>query len=135
MAARPRLSKAAANVAADAVTARLNRGWLRLYDGTQPVSADAPVTTKHTLLAELQFGRPAFHPADDGIATATEIAPDDSANGGGSATWFRASAADGAPVFDGSVGTADANLVLNATLIHAGTIVRVPTFRYTQKRT
>ena len=134
MAKRPRLSKALANAAADAVTARLAGGWLRIYDGLQPTSADAPIT-KQALLAELQLGRPAFTPAVDGTAEATSIAPDESADGGGTATWFRVSAADGALGFDGSVGTADADLILGAILIQPGTIVRVKSLTYTQRRT
>lgn len=133
MAKRPRLSKALANAAADAVTARLAGGWLRLYDGIQPTSADAPVATQ-ALLAVLKLGRPAFKPAIDGSAEATPIAPDDSAVGGGTATWFRVEALDGASGFDGSVGMSDADLILGATLIQPGTIVRVTEFRYTQRR-
>lgn len=134
MATRPRLSKAAANAAVDAVTARLSDGWMRLYDGAQPASADAPVTSQ-TLLAELRWGAPAFKPAEDGTAEAHPILDDESANGGGKATWFRASAADGSPVFDGSVGESDATLIMRPIVIQAGTIVRVPSFTYTQKRT
>jgi hypothetical protein len=130
----PKLSTVAANAAADAVTPLLNSGYLRLYDGTQPPSADTAVSTQ-VLLAELRYASPAFGAAVNAIATANAITPDASANATGTASWFRALASDGTTtIFDGSVGTADADLVLSAVAIAAGTAVSVSAFTYEQRR-
>jgi hypothetical protein len=43
MALNPKLSNAAANAAADAACVLVNTGYLRIYDGTQPTSADTAV--------------------------------------------------------------------------------------------
>lgn len=134
MALAPRLSNAGANAAADAVLALLDGGKLRLYDGTQPTDADTPITTQQ-LLAELTFNTPAFAAAVDGIAAANPITADPSAPGSGTATWFRAVTAGGATVFDGSVGTSSANVILNSTAISAGASVALSAFSYTQRKT
>src|SRR3990167_5565593 len=86
------LSDMASNAAADAVTRLLDGGTLRIYDGRRPATADTAITGQ-TLLAELIFSRPAFEAAVDGIAKARAITPDQSANGGGEATWFRSARA------------------------------------------
>jgi hypothetical protein len=130
----PKLSTIAANAAADAVTPLLAAGYLRLYDGTQPPTADTAVSTQ-VLLAELRYGTPAFGAAVNAIATANAITPDASANATGTATWFRALKSDGTTVvFDGSVGTTAADLVLSAVAIAAGTAVSVTAFTYEQAR-
>ena len=94
---------AAVNAEANAVSALLNGGTVRLYDGSQPMAVDDPVTTQ-TLIAELRFGSPAFQVAAWGVARAHAIRACLSAVATGTPTWFRASAADNTPVYDGSVG-------------------------------
>jgi hypothetical protein len=129
-----KLSNAAANASADATTALLNTGYLRIYDGTQAATADTAIGAQ-TLLAELRFGATAFGAAVAGVATANAITPDSSANATGTASWFRALKSDGSTVvYDGSVGTADANLVLNSTAIQSGAAVSVSAMTYTQPK-
>lgn len=123
MAANPKFSETCVNTEADASRLLLNNGYIRIYDGAQPVDADTPVGAQ-TLLAELRFGTPAYAPAVGGVAVANAITPDASANATGTAAWYRYLKADGVTVVeDGSVGTANANLVLNTTSIVAGAIV------------
>jgi hypothetical protein len=55
-----------ANVMVDAMTARLNGGSLRLYDGRGAFP---------TLLVSVPFGTPAFMGADNGIAVAHAVPP------------------------------------------------------------
>jgi hypothetical protein len=116
MALNPHLSAAATNIAVDALAAMLDGGVVRLYDGTQPVTADTAVTTQ-TLLAECTFADPAFPAAVAGVATANALTDDDDAAASGEATWCRALTSGNAPVFDGSVGTSDADCVLSSTSI------------------
>jgi hypothetical protein len=134
MALNPKLTSLAATTEADAVAALLSNGWLRLYSGVQPSSADEAVTSQ-VLLAELRFGNPAFGSASDGVAAANAIAGDSSANATGTATWFRCFQSDGTtPVFDGSVGTSTSNLVLNSVAISAGAQVDVTSFTFTAQK-
>jgi hypothetical protein len=135
MALNPKLSNTGANAACDAVVDLADNGYLRIYDGTQPANADTAVGAQ-VLLAELRFGATAFGAASAGVATANAITADTSANATGTATWFRVLRSDGTTVlWDGSVGTSDANLVLNAVAIAAGAAVSVTSLTYTQSKT
>jgi hypothetical protein len=134
MALNPKLSNAEASAAADAVVAHLNSGFLRIYDGTQAATADTEVGAQ-VLLAELTFNATAFGAASNGVATANAITADSSANATGTATWFRALRSNGTSVvFDGSVGTATSDLVLNSVSITSGATVSVTAFTYTQSK-
>ena len=134
MALNPKRSNAAVSAAADAVCPLLNNGYLRLYDGTQPATANTAVTTQ-TLLAELRWNATAFGAASNGVATANAITSDTSADATGTATWFRALKSDGTTVvFDGSVGTSGCDLNLNSTGISVGAAVSVTSFTYTENK-
>jgi hypothetical protein len=134
MALNPKLTSLAATTEANAVAALLNNGWLRLYSGSQPSTADEAVTSQ-VVLAELRFGNPAFGSASDGVAAANAVTGDASANATGTATWFRCCMSDGAtPVFDGSVGTSNSNLVLNSVEISEGAPVDVTSFTFTAQK-
>lgn len=112
MAKNTQLANATVNGQANDMAARCNGGFLRVYDGAQPADADTAVTSQ-VLLAELSFGNPAFGAAVAGVITANPIAADSDANNSGTATWFRAVSSNGTTVvFDGSVGTANANMIL-----------------------
>ena len=134
MALNPKRSNAAVNAAADAVCPLLNNGYLRIYNGTQPATADTAISGQ-TLLAELRFNATAFGAASNGVATANALTADSSADNTGTASWFRALKSDGtSTVFDGSVGTSAADLVLNSVLISAGASVSVTSFTYTENK-
>jgi len=134
MALQPSLANVAANAAADAVCVLANNGYLRIYSGTQPATADT-VLSGNTLLAELRFGATAFGAAAAGVATANAITSDSSADNTGTATFFRVLKSDGTTVlWDGSVGTATANLILNSTSIQSGAAVSISSFTYTQQK-
>jgi hypothetical protein len=134
MALNTKQANAAVNAAADAVCALLNNGYLRIYDGAQPATADTAVSGQ-TLLAELRFGTPAFGAASGGVATANAITKDSAAKATGTATWFRALKSDGTtPVFDGSVGTSGCNLNMNSVAIQENAEVSVTSLEYTQPK-
>ncbi len=133
MSLNPKLSNAGANAAADAVCALLNSGFIDIYDGAQPATADTAITTQ-VKLARLTFGATAFAAAIAGVATANAITSDSSADATGTASWFRACKSDGSAIFDGSVGTSSANLVLSTTSITAGAVVGVSSCTYTQSK-
>jgi hypothetical protein len=131
MALNPKLTDLAVSREADAVCALLDGGYLDLYSGAQPASADDPVTTQ-VRLARLRWGTPAFEAAVGGIALARTITAESDAPASGTALWFRASKSDGTTaVFDGSVGTADCNLNLDSVEILQHAEVGVTGFIYT----
>jgi len=123
MAANPKFSDACVNAEANAIGDALDSGYIRIYDGSQPANADTAVSGQ-TLLAELRFNAAAFPSAVAGLITAAAITDDSSANATGTATWARILASNGTSVyFDGSVGTASANVILNTTSIVTGAVV------------
>jgi hypothetical protein len=126
-----RKSTSAVNAEADALGALLNNGYLRLYSGSRPATANDAVTSQ-TLLAELRFASTAFGAASGGTITAGAITQDTAADATGAATWYRALQSDGTTaVMDGTVGTSDANLVMNNNNIQVNAIASVSSFTYT----
>lgn len=123
----------AANTEADAVAALLNSGFLDIYDGSQPATADTAVSTQ-TKLARLTFGSTAFASAIGGVATANAIMSDSAADATGTAAWFRALKSDGTKVYDGSVGTSGCDLNLNTTSIVINAQVSVSALTYTANK-
>jgi hypothetical protein len=138
MANNPQLTNASASAAADAAVDRIDggagAGLLRIYDGTQPATADTAITTQ-VLLAELTFNDPAFGNASNGTATANAITADASANATGTASWARWVDSTGATVLDCTVGTSGADINLNTTAIVTGAQVTITSLTYTQSKT
>ena len=131
MANNPKISSAAVNAQADALSDLLDNGYLRIYDGTQPANANTAVSTQ-VLLAELRFNATAAPAASGGTLTMNAITQDSSANNTGTATWFRALKSDGSTVvFDGSVGTSSCDINLGSTSITSGSSVGVTSMTFT----
>lgn len=127
-------ANAAVNAEADNVNALLNTGYLRIYSGTQPTTADTAIGAQ-VLLAELRFGNPAFSAAVAGVAAANAVTQDSSADATGTAAWFRALKSDGTtPVYDGTVGTSGADCNINSPAIQAGAAVSVTSMNYTANK-
>ena len=113
MALNTQLANATVNGQGDNLAARLNSGFLRIYDGTQPATADTAVSTQ-VLLAELTFSATAAPATVNGLITFNAITSDSSANATGTPTWFRAVQSNGTTVvMDGTVGASGANLNLS----------------------
>lgn len=131
MANNPFLSSPAARAGADAICALCNGGTIKVYSGAQPANADAAVAG--TLLVTLTFSATAFAASTGaGVATANAIG---AANAVATATaaWFRAFKSDGTTaVFDGSVGTSAADLILSSVALTSGGNVAVSSLTYTQ---
>ena len=89
MALNTQLSNEAVNAEGDALGALLNNGYLRIYDGSQPATANTAVSSQ-VLLAELRFNATAFAATSGGVMTANAITAESSANASGTASWFRA---------------------------------------------
>ncbi|HMU88021.1 MAG TPA: hypothetical protein PKL69_07625 [Agitococcus sp.] len=126
-----KLSNNVVNPQADALSDLADNGYLRIYDGTQPATADTAITTQ-VLLAELRFNATAAPAASNGVLTFNAITQDSSANNTGTASWFRALKSDGSTaLFDGAVGTSGSDINIATTAIVAGAIVGVSSFVYT----
>ncbi len=104
MPSNPKLSESTVNDQAAVFAARFNGGYLKIYDGAQPETADTPITTQK-LLASLRFGNPAFSKPSDGSLKANPITKDADAAATGKATWMRVLKSDGVtPIMDGTAG-------------------------------
>lgn len=123
MALNPQFATATVNGEADYLGGLFDNGYLRVYDGAQPESADDAVTDQ-VLLAELRFAADAFPAAVDGVITSNAITDEDSALADGTAAWCRCLASDGTTVLmDGSVGTSDANVIINTVEIVTAAVI------------
>lgn len=88
MALNAKRTNAAATAACDAMAVLANGGFLDIYDGAQPVTADTAVGAQ-VKLASLPLSATAFAGAVNGVATANAITSDASADATGTAAWFR----------------------------------------------
>ena len=121
---------AAAQLASGFVGAFTNSSILRIYSGTMPATPETAVSTQ-TLLASVVLPSSNAFTNTDGVLTAGTIA-DVSVAITGTATWCRWVKADGTTVIaDATVGTTDANLILNAVDLGAGATLHVTSFTYT----
>jgi len=134
MANNPKRSNEAANAAVAAMGALCNSGKIRIYDGTQPATADTALGGQ-TLLAELTFNATAFAAGAAGVATANAITSDSSADNTGTAAWARCLKSDGTSVvFDCTVGTSSADLIINTTSITSGATVSASALTLTEAK-
>lgn len=113
------LEDAAVNAEANALAALANTGYLRIK------------TAADGLLAELRFASTAFGDAEAGVITANTISPV-SAAGSGPATKYEVYQSNGTTkLWTGTVGTTDADLILNSTSIQAGAQVSISSLTHT----
>ena len=114
------LENAAVNAEADALAALCNSGYIRIK------------TSGGTLLAELRFNATAFPGAVAGVLTASAITPEDAALDTGIAAKYEAYQSNGTTLlWTGTVGTADADLILNSVNISAGAQVSITALTHT----
>lgn len=128
-------SDAAVNAEAVAFATAMANGYLRIYSGTKPSTADTAITDQ-VLLAELRYGSPAYGSPTAGVITANAITGEDSALADGTASFYRDFQSDGTtPMGDGTIGASDseggADLVLNSVSITTGTPVSVTSKTHT----
>lgn len=104
-------------------------GTIKIYDGSQPASANTAISSQ-TLLATLTFPNPAFGSASLGVITANAI-PLVYAVASSTATWARIQDAAGNTVFDCDVSTSGSTIVLNTTSVVLGGPVVITAFTVT----
>lgn len=133
--ANVRLANSTQQAAGDAVVDLIDgggaAGTIKIYDGTQPADANTAVSTQ-TLLGTLTFTYPAFGATNtSGVATASPITDDTSADATGTATWARVLDSTGATIFDCDVNTAGATINLNSVSITSGGTISITSFTMT----
>ena len=134
-----KLSTTLADAKLAAVTTACNGGFIRIYSGTEPATANTALSG-NVLLAELGFAGTSFGApttsGSDRMITANTITQDSSADADGTATFFRAVQSNGTTVvFQGTVGTSGQQLNLCATNIVSGGVVSITSMTYTQPLT
>jgi hypothetical protein len=128
MAYNTQLSHAASNAAANALTALVNSGTIKIYTGAQPANADTAVSTQ-TLLGSVTLAATAFGSATNGTATAGAITSGTAA-ATGTAAWFRVCNSGGTGIWDGAIGTSGSNLNLNAVSIQSGATIAISAYTF-----
>ena len=124
MSRRATISTESRNSALNAIVALLAGGYLRIYSGTQPPTPD--VTTVEPQLIEVRLGDPAFAASRGGSASVNGMTSTGPATETGRPTWCRFLRADGnTGVIDGTVGTDNANVVILASEIVAGSEITI----------
>lgn len=132
MALQPYITQAAAVAMITALGTAIDAGTaavINIYSGTVPANADAALSG-NTLLAQLVCSATAFlNITDTGTAaraTFAAISPDTSADASGTATFWRVLTQNaGTVILQGTVGTSNADLILNTTAITAGSQVSI----------
>lgn len=129
-----RISSDAASGQMDDLTARLDDGYLRVYEGSQPASVDDALGAA-VQLAELRFAPVAAGAAVDGAAVFNAVSSDPAASTTGTAEFARCFAVDGVTVvLDCDVGTVGATATISTTAIIAGATVGCTSFQLTQPK-
>lgn len=127
MALNTQIADATVNAQADALGTLCNSGVIKLYDGTQPITADTAVSG-NTLGVTLTFGATAFPAAVSGLLTANAITAG-TAVAAITPTWARILRSNGTTVvMDVSAGASGANLTIGP--FTAGTIVSTTSFTH-----
>lgn len=108
------------NTMLDTVNAAIGAGgFLRIYDGVQPATADTALGAQ-VKLAELALSASPFAAAGAGSIVANAITDDLSADATGTATWGSFVTAAGVRIIDVAVGASGADINLNTVAIQVG---------------
>jgi len=108
---------------------------IKIYDGTRATDVDTALGAQ-VLLGTLTAATPMFGAAVDispgARATANAITSDASADATSTATWFRVATSAASNKFDGNVGTATADMILNTVAIVTGAEIAITSYTVTQ---
>jgi hypothetical protein len=124
MAKSPRMSNLTCIAALQAIVDDLNLGtpYIEIRTGAPPATLEDAATG--TLLATCQMSSPPFLAAVDAnpgaMSDADTISDDPSAAATGIAGWFRTYTGTAVAKFQGTVGTSDADMIVNTTNVVSG---------------
>lgn len=123
------------NAAANAVVNQFgSSGWFAIFSGSVPATAD---TSGGTLLSLSSMASTAASTAVNGVCTWNTIGTSTAINTG-TASFFRAYIAattsfSSGGIFQGTVGTAAADMIFNSVSFSSGASVTISSFTFTQK--
>jgi hypothetical protein len=121
------MTDSAVNAQASALATLCNSGLIRVYDGTQPATADTALGAQ-VLGVTLTFGATAFGAPSSGLLTANAITSG-VAVASITPTWARILQSDGTTVvMDISCGTSSSNMIIGA--FTSGTTVSASAFTH-----
>lgn len=127
MALNTQIADATVNAQAATLAALCNSGLIKIYDGTQPATADTALSG-NALGVTLTFGATAFPAAVSGLLTANAITAG-TAGATITPTFARIFKSDGTTVvMDVSAGASGANLTVGA--FTSGTVVSATSFTH-----
>lgn len=127
MALNTQIADATVNAQAASLATLCNSGLIKIYDGTQPATADTALAS-NTLGVTLTFGATAFPAAVSGLLTANAITAG-TAVASITPTFARIFKSDGTTVvMDVSAGASGANLTIGA--FTSGTVVSATSFTH-----
>lgn len=128
-----RLSTNTRNKACDAIVDEIDAGSgagiIAVRTGTQPTNVGDADTG--TLLGTLTFSDPAFGAASTGVATASAITSDTSADNSGTAGHFRVKDSNAAIHSDGTCGQGTGDLSFDNSTIVSGGVIAISSFTVT----
>lgn len=120
---------AACNGVVDLIDAGSGAGTIAIRTGSQPTNVgDAD---SGTLLGTLTFSDPAFGNASTGVATASAITSDTSADASGTAGHFRIKDSDANIIADGTCGLGSGDLSFDNNVIVAGGVIAISSMTVT----
>lgn len=115
----------------DTFKALYNSGFMKIYSGTRPATADTALSG-NTLLATIQFGATAFGASTNGVCTNNAPTSNETNAVAGNATFARHFKTDGTTVIgDANVGASGSDINIAAgTSITAGASVTLAAGAY-----
>lgn len=122
------MRNAAANGIVDVIDQGSGAGTLKIYTSTQPGSVGG---TYGTLLGTLTFSDPAFGNAATGVATASAITSDTSADNSGTAGTFAILDSDANVLADGTCGQGSGDLSFDSNVVVAGGVIAISSMSVT----
>lgn len=125
-----KLAIASVDTMVDTFTALMDAGYVELYDGAVPASADSSLSGNN-LLATIPLQNPAFGAASGGVATLVAASPV-TVTSTGTCSFARWKTSGGVVVMDTTVGTAGTDLVISDNVLTLATSVGISSYTFTQ---
>ena len=120
------MRNAACDGIVDVIDQGAGAGTIGIYTGAQPATVAA--NPSGTLLGTLTFSDPAFGSAVAGVATASAITSDTSADASGTAQHFAIYDSNGNPLADGDAAQGSGTMNFDNSVIVAGGVIACSSF-------
>lgn len=117
------------NGVVDTIDQGSGAGTIKIYTGAQPGSVGG---TYGTLLGTCTYSDPAFGSASTGVATASAITSDTSADNSGTALSFTVNDSDANVLADGSCGQGSGDMNFDNNVIVTGGTIAITSMTVTQ---